>query len=275
MKKINNIFKISLLSFVISGCALENNLSNSVSSSKISTNTVTNNSVLENSSSKEITLSTHYKGNYYNNVDLTLVDSALKTELRDLITETHTYQVSYGELRYSSKGLSRSDASLTDSSKIVCIYSREEVDGAWDSGKTWNREHVWPQSEAEGWFNGIDNGNRNAGSDLHHVRPEKPNVNTSRGNKAFANSTTNKTYEPVDAAKGDVARILFYMFTRYTETDSKSITSVAASWEMLLDWNELDPVDELEMQRNDVGEEVQGNRNPFIDYPELAYSIWG
>ena len=44
---------------------------------------------------------------------------------------------------------------------------------------------------------------------------------------------------------------------------------------MILEWNELDPVDEWEMQRNDVTEGYQGNRNPFIDHPELAREIWG
>jgi endonuclease I len=45
--------------------------------------------------------------------------------------------------------------------------------------------------------------------------------------------------------------------------------------EMLLEWNALDPVDDLEKQRNKEGEKKQGNRNPFIDYPELANKIWG
>ena len=45
--------------------------------------------------------------------------------------------------------------------------------------------------------------------------------------------------------------------------------------DLLLKWNKLDPVDDLEKQRNNVGEEIQGNRNPFIDYPEFADKIWG
>ena len=45
--------------------------------------------------------------------------------------------------------------------------------------------------------------------------------------------------------------------------------------EMLLEWNKLDPVDALEKQRNRVCEDIQKNRNPFIDYPELADRIWG
>ena len=60
----------------------------------------------------------------------------------------------------------------------------------------------------------------------------------------------------------------------YNEADKYSFTSVAQSLTMLLDWNELDPVSEAEIVRNDKIEVIQGNRNPFIDYPELADQIW-
>ena len=65
------------------------------------------------------------------------------------------------------------------------------------------------------------------------------------------------------------------MLVRYNQTDSSyPVTKVAQSMNMLLEWNELDPVDKLEIQRNKIGQEKQGNRNPFIDYPELADAIW-
>ena len=216
------------------------------------------------SSSSSYIESDWYDGSYYDDVNLNLNDNALLLELRDLITTTHKKRTTYDELRYNM--ISKADASLTDSSKIVCIYSRKEVSSKWDGGDTWNREHVWPQST--GWFK-----TSGAGSDLHHIRPETPSVNTSRGNKAFG--TKSGQYLPVDEAKGDVARILFYLLTRYSESDSYKITAVAESMEMLLEWNKLDPVDALEKQRNRVCEDIQKNRNPFIDYPELADRIWG
>ena len=200
--------------------------------------------------------------------DINESDNELLLELRDLITDTHKNVISYGDLRYNT--IAKADASLTDPSKVVLIYSRNEVNSAWDSGTTWNREHVWPQSK--GWWGEASNSSKSAGSDLHHVRPENPGVNSSRGNKPFGYKSG--YYLPVDAAKGDVARILFYLLVRYQEADSKSITSVAESMEMLLEWNELDPVDALEIQRNRETEKIQGNRNPFIDYPELANIIW-
>jgi len=206
--------------------------------------------------------SNHYTGTYYKNVDLSLSGSSLKTKLRDLITNTHDNPTSYNDLKTD---LPKTDASIKNPSKIVLIYSRTEVNGSWDNASTWNREHVWPK--ANGWFN-----ESGAGSDLHHIRPEDPKVNSDRGNTKFGTGAS--YFEPVDEAKGDVARIIFYMLTRYSQSDSYGVTKVAQSMNMLLEWNELDPVDALEIQRNKVAEGIQGNRNPFIDYPELADAIW-
>ena len=229
---------------------------------------------------------TGYTGNYYDSTNLNVSGTQLKNNLRTLITSTHKHNTTYEELK---KFIPNSDASLTNPSKVVLIYSRKEVQGAWSSGGViWNREHVWPQST--GGF-----GTSNAGADLHHLRPEDPSVNSTRGNMPFGNvnggtvvnmSSTNGGgssncyrgggyFEPQDCAKGDVARILLYLITRYSSLDSKSITVVAQSYNLLLEWNDLDPVDEWEMQRNDVAESYQGNRNPFIDHPELAREIWG
>lgn len=227
-----------------------------------------------------------YTGSYYDKTNLNVSGNELKNNLRSLITSTHKHKTTYEELKTFTP---KSDASLTNPSKVVLIYSRKEVQGTWsDGGKIWNREHVWPQST--GGF-----GTSGAGADLHHLRPEDPSVNSSRGNLPFNYvtngsvvnlSTTNGGgssncyrgggyFEPQDCAKGDVARILLYLITRYADLDSKSITVVAKSYDLLLEWNELDPVDEWEMQRNDVTEGYQGNRNPFIDHPELAREIWG
>ena len=71
------------------------------------------------------------------------------------------------------------------------------------------------------------------------------------------------------------ARIIFYLLVRYSESDSISITNVAKSMDMLLRWNELDPVDDKEIRRNEAVFKIQGNRNPFIDYSHLAKKIWG
>lgn len=227
-----------------------------------------------------------YTGSYYDKTNLNVSGNELKNNLRSLITNTHKHTTTYEELK---KFTPKSDASLTNPSKVVLIYSRKEVQGTWsDGGYYWNREHVWPKSL--GGF-----GTSGAGADLHHLRPEDPVVNSTRnnfpfgevksGNKVKMSSQNGGEYtdnylgggyfEPQDCAKGDVARILLYLITRYANLETKGITVVAQSMKMILEWNELDPVDEWEMQRNDVTEGYQGNRNPFIDHPELAREIWG
>ena len=100
-------------------------------------------------------------------------------------------------------------------------------------------------------------------------------------------------FEPLDEFKGDLARAFFYMATRYEDVIAEddwygnseetsavfveeSEDQVYQSWfiEMLLYWNELDPVSPEERARNEAAFVFQGNRNPFIDYPEFAEYIW-
>ncbi len=168
----------------------------------------------------------------------------------------------------------------------------------------YNREHVWPKSRASFYQN-------NGGADLHHLRPTNPNVNSTRGNmtmgnvKGVLNSYQTYAYdgntvlwyntgadlvEVSDNIKGDVARILLYVWCRWEEPnlyendpnptigsgdDANNGLKVIESRETLLQWMQLDPVDTWEMSRNDQCENVQGNRNVFIDYPEYAWLIFG
>ena len=196
-----------------------------------------------------------------------LTGEALKLALREIISVTKKNET-YGDLRYD---LQKTDASLTTPGKIYDFYSQKEMNATWDYGETWNREHVWPRSKS--WYPTTDNSYTGAGSDLHAVRPCDSIDNSVRSNKPFG--VGNGYYEPADCSKGDVARIIFYMLTRYSETDNLYIvTNVAQSMDLLLTWNELDPVDDIERQRNEVAYSIVGNRNPFIDYPEYAYYIW-
>lgn len=99
-----------------------------------------------------------------------------------------------------------------------------------------------------------------------------------------------KVFEPADEYKGDFARAFFYMATVYDElpwvssgTTGKYNMYEPNAWptlkewavEMLLDWSRRDPVSDKETARNDAVETQQGNRNPYIDFPELAEFVWG
>jgi len=111
-----------------------------------------------------------------------------------------------------------------------------------------------------------------AGCDAHHIRAVDSKENSARGNKPYG--TGSGYYTPADNVKGDVARIIFYLLVCYEEADNYNVTKVAKSMDMLLQWNELDPVDDIERKRNEEVYKIQNNRNPFIDYSDYAYYIW-
>lgn len=144
-----------------------------------------------------------------------------------------------------------------------------------------NCEHTWPQSK----FNS-EISNESQKSDLHHLFPSDMNANSMRGNHPFGETLGNDSvcgsayigeaapmraggvyFEPPHEFKGNVARALFYFSIRY----KLPIDPTQEAY--LRHWNELDPVDSEEITRNDKVEEIQGNRNPFIDYPELADQV--
>lgn len=198
---------------------------------------------------------------YYKSVE-GLTGTALKKGLRTLITSTHKKVTSYADCKTY---LQNADQDPNNSSNMLLFYTAESIKKT-SNMNIWNREHVWAQSL--GWFK-----TSGAGADLHHIRPCDPGVNSSRGNKKFGVGTS--YYTPKDEYKGDVARIIFYLMTRYSESDNYSFKSIAQSQELLISWNKLDPVSPHEKHRNDYIYTIQGNRNPFIDYPEFADAIWG
>ena len=208
--------------------------------------------------------SSTYEGTYYNNVDLELTGNALKAALRKVLQDTHDVYTSYKDCKTELPDV---DEDLNNSNNMILFYTGQSIVKSQDLNNDWNREHVWPKSL--GWFN-----ESGAGSDLHHIRPCNISLNSSRGNKKFGTTTNGTYFCPDDSYKGDIARIIFYLMVAYTEADNYSFTTVAQSLTMLLDWNELDPVSEIEIVRNNKIEVIQGNRNPFIDYPELADQIW-
>ncbi len=220
-----------------------------------------------------------YTGSYaystlsgYSGSSSSTTSSTLYTQLKSMMTSTHTNTTSYaGTTSYYGN----TDCEQGNSSTLTTFYSDTSVSSTWDSGTTYNREHVWPQSL--GSFT-----TSNAGSDLHHLRPTVVAANSARGNSPFGvvsggTSTyfgkyTSSMFEPNDNVKGDIARILLYVYVRWGETN---LTDVITSTTLLLSWMQSDPVDTWEMGRNDVVQNINGNRNVFIDYPELAWKLFG
>ena len=249
------------------------------------------------------------EGSYYSSITAKS-GTALLGQLHDLMTKTHSTYTSYTDCKTPEKVM-RTDPG-TESNTVRDFYTQENISSKWDgnSAGTWNREHVWCQSLSNGLW-----GESGGGSDMHHLRPSEVRLNGTRGNHTFGLATggtaayykdtsgNNKylggyvkgdTFEPLDKVKGDVARIVMYVYMHYnkasnvggssndrsyfgtlTFTKIMSASTESAAINMLLDWNKNDPVDEIEKTRNEAVYAIQGNRNPFIDNSGYADAIWG
>ena len=148
------------------------------------------------------------------------------------------------------------------------------MNGKWDGGVTYNREHVWPKSL----------GGNEVENDLHMVRPTNVAINSDRGNTKYGKGY----YDPgqyYTEYRGVASRIIFYCAMK-SDTLANKITT-AGVLEDMLEWNlTYLPTDsdtaalglKVEWNRNNqIAEhkQLQGNRNPFVDHPEYACKIWG
>lgn len=259
---------------------------------------------------------------YYNGT-AALSGYALKTKLHEIIARNYNWN--YGDLPayYGLTDLDRyDDHDITNTDILLDIYS--EVPGGPDvyeytvsqligsasaEGNGYNREHIIPQSTFDSYYPMY--------SDLHFVVPTDARINQLRSNYphaigggttfyTFTNSSkiqndntpayayTGRVYEPVDAYKGDVARMILYFSVRY-ESKLKSFNYAAGSGpandtsvlngtaeyafdpgylEMLKQWHNNDPVSTREIERNEAVYSIQKNRNPFIDQPGWVDLIW-
>ena len=283
-KFLNKIVGIALGIFVATGIFTSTFLgSGSVSSVEAATGTYSRNQA------------TYYTSDFTNKVTSSQYGTTLLSTLHELMYETHKSYNTYDELWTYIK---ESDYDIDNPDNITLLYSRQSINGIQNSN-VWNREHVWCQSHA---FYKTETG---AGSDLHHLRPASTNYNSTRNNTPYGivdthDSTTrmgdtdcyynSSRFEPADYIKGDVARILMYMYMHYSSSVSGTSTysgtlnitdivttssgTTQAAWDLLMDWNEFDPVDYQEMIRNNKCSYLLGNYNPFIDHPEFARMIW-
>lgn len=249
---------------------------------------------------------------YYTNVNFNLSGQSLKVELFNKIKghTTHSYDNLNNTMRQTDRDWNLSPDPNDQDPYMVLIYATYNFSKSSDSHKyskrntTWDKEHIWAK------YHGGFSNNPPAGSDMHHLRASDKQNNNSRGNLDFGTVTSGSSYvkdydggnsgkrgsylsqgtvyEPLDIYKGDVARAMFYMATRYyagnnngnaqlnlvdyvTGNTSNGIFGVLS---VLLEWHLQDPVDEFEFRRNGLVQGYQNNRNPYIDFPSLANKVF-
>ena len=249
-------------------------------------------------------------GTYYKNADGESGE-ALKTALSAIITKGHT-KIGYDGLYNAYKKTdSRPDGKVRDwySNATNFTHVTDKAGSYSKEGDCYNREHCLPQS----WYEGGGNADY-LKCDIVHVLPTDGYINGRRGNNVLANVNPNRisgqskngyskwgqcgvsgysgtVFEPNDEIKGDIARIYFYVVTRYESNCTKWASNATANavftssssyqpfkdwyYKMLVEWAQNDPIDDVEIARNNAVHREQGNRNPFVDYPGLEEYIWG
>jgi len=235
-----------------------------------------------------------------------LSGTALKAKLQGIITSTHTPKT------YAGLWTMYNTTDVAPNGKVWDIYSSTSADGStaayWFTlgtdqagtysaeGQVYNREHSWPKVTFGGSTSSVP------GTDGHHAIPTDGYVNNKRSDYSYGEvgtaswtsqngsklgsarsglGFTGTVFEVIDAYKGDIARMHFYMSLRYynnslfASCDWANAGAKLKPWyaTMLKSWAAKDPVSAKEIARNSAVQAYQGNRNPFIDYPELINLI--
>ena len=191
--------------------------------------------------------------------------SALYSELKELMETTHTFYTYYDGNKNVRDYYKYTDCVSSNTAQVALLYRCVMVSSKWDSGNTWNQEHMWPQSKLS---------NSKQIGDIAHLRPSNPSENSSRGNTAYGKS--GGYYNPGPSVRGVCARTALYMYVRWGVTNKMwGSGGVIENVDVLLEWMAEDPVDTWEMGRNDSVQSITGNRNVFVDYPELAWLLFG
>ncbi len=243
---------------------------------------------------------------YYNGFNWTQTGTTLKTALATKISTTHTRNLNYSPEVWNA--LKQVDLDPTNTSNVLLLYgwengsdgdvtndrSRDKDSNGGTNGQ-WNREHVFAQA-----LGNPSLGQIGPGADAHMLRACDVQRNGARDNRLYTSGSGNsgavgQHWYPGDEWKGDVARILMYMYLRYGNqclptyvTNGTTVSTDNNMPNILLQWNAEDPVSQYEDNRNtylggapNSNENSggynfkQGNRNPFIDNPYLATVIWG
>ncbi len=237
--------------------------------------------------------------------------SQLKTQLHQIISghQVQSYTSIWTHIRTTDATFSGAVWDIySDIPCDVPPYSftfgddQDRGSGGSQEGQFYNREHTMPQS----WFNKASP----MVTDLFHIYPTDKLVNSKRGSDPYgvvsnaswtslngsklgantSGSYSGTAFEPIDEYKGDLARVYFYMITRYEDKIENWTYNAGGNamldhnkypgfepWviDLLMAWHEQDPVSQKEILRNHEIYQIQGNRNPYVDHPEYVEAIWG
>lgn len=241
-------------------------------------------------------------GNYYQFAQGT-ADSTLKNHIGYIICCGRRYRYGSGSKK-TWDGFYYTDRD-PETNEVLDMYSNNhryfDPEKPTASVSGFDIEHMLPKS----WWGGDVNP---AYCDLFHLVPGDYSANRSKSNHAPgipADSSFNngsfvtgdgteayglkRVFCPADEYKGDFARAYFYIAACYgdslvwIEKGEPGVAMTNEGWEefqpwlrdLLLEWHRMDPVSEKELKRAIEVNKIQGNRNPFIDYPDLVEYIWG
>lgn len=214
----------------------------------------------------------------WSSLNMNTYGNQFRGQLQKLINQTGNRTISYST---NNSVLAISDKALNGKNGIIPFYHDENA-----ATTDWNKEHVWPRSRGVG--------KSGAGADPHMLRPTYTDDNSSRSNNFYGipGSDGSKTYDPAclgyEPARGESARIIFYVATRYygqcflgtkglelsNNPNDLASENTMGRLDRLIEWNRKYPVTDQEKRRNDSLEEQGFGRNPFIDHPELVEYIW-
>jgi len=232
---------------------------------------------------------------YYNGIDFSQDGTTLQDQLSNLVVATHAVELIYTPQVWEA--LKQSDLDPQNPENVFLIYGQSndnpetkfhrtrDVDLSCHTNSCagkWVREHVFPKSLGNPSFE-----NEGPGADAHSIRSIDSQMNNSRSNRKFVEGNGLSFIDPQgfffpgEEWKGDVARMMMYMHIRYPLRCKASFVAISSYTyndempDIFLQWNAEDPVSEHEIVRNQVLQQMQGNRNPFIDNPYLATVLWG
>ncbi len=223
--------------------------------------------------------------------------ATLKQAIQDIIANPSVVRAhTYGDI---IDILKTADQNPENNNQVWLIYTeqpRSKIDyqtGSSIVGK-WNREHIYCQSRGNfgdsynlpphgiGVWSSTGPDDIGAGlSDAHHLRAVDGQENSSRNNRNYGVDYNGPVATPTSSWKGDVARACFYMAVRYNGLNvvngnpQETIVGQIGDLATLLTWNQTDPRDDFELNRNNYIYTWQMNRNPFIDYPTLVDYVFG